>query len=106
MDLIRYLWDQQEFSFTTFGPPRDNTAGIIDHIKKELGEIEKAPDDLEEWIDVVILAFDGALRIGAKPWEITEMLLYKLEKNKNRKWPDWRMVEPGKAIEHIKDADS
>ncbi len=58
-DLVAHLYRQREFSLRTFGPgPR--TAGVIDHIRKELREIEADPLDLEEWIDVVLLAFDGA----------------------------------------------
>jgi hypothetical protein len=42
-DLIAHLEKQREFSERTFGPgPR--TAGVIDHIRKELREIESEPD--------------------------------------------------------------
>lgn len=55
------LRDQRDWSIATFGPyPRP--AGLVKHLRKELVEIEKAPDDLTEYIDVMILAFDGALR--------------------------------------------
>jgi len=76
---------------------------VIDHIRKELVEIEADPRDLEEWIDVVTLAFDGAWRAGYTLEEIVLAYQAKQKKNENRKWPDWRTAEPGKAIEHIKD---
>lgn len=38
------------------------TLGIIEHIKRELLEIENAPDDPKEWSDVVLLAIDGLWR--------------------------------------------
>jgi hypothetical protein len=98
-DLVAHLRRQRDFSAHAFGPgPR--TAGVIDHIRKELGEIEKAPDDLTEWIDVVLLAFDGAWRAGHKPERIAEALAAKLAKNESRVWPDWRTADPNKAIEH------
>lgn len=99
MDLINYLDEQIEFSKNTFGPG-ERTEGILDHIRKELKEVEADPRDLEEWIDLVMLAFDGAWRIGYTAEEICQKLRYKLDKNKKRDWPDWRTAEPGKAIEH------
>lgn len=98
-DLLHYLKRQIAFSERTFGPGH-RTAGILDHIRKELVEIEGAPLDLEEWIDVVMLALDGAWRTGASPDQIVMQLVIKLEKNKARTWPDWRTVPEGKAIEH------
>lgn len=92
---------QRKFSYKTYGPGgRDN--GIVDHIRKELVEIEEAPEDLEEWVDVIILAIDGAWRAGFGPQEIIDAIVAKQLKNENRQWPDWRTAEPGKAIEHIR----
>lgn len=99
MNFINHLWRQREFSERTFGPgPR--TKGVLDHIRKELEEIEANPLDLEEWIDVVILALDGAWRAGHSPADIVGALLAKQEKNEARDWPDWRNSDPDKAIEH------
>lgn len=112
-DLLDHLIKQIEFSIKTFGPA-NGTAGVIDHIREELAECEETPDDLEEWSDVLILALDGAWRCistydpDASPEEMAHMIiakyLYKMNKNKNRKWPDWRTAEPGKAIGHIEEA--
>ena len=101
MHILSYLYHQQQWSEDTFGPG-ERTAGILDHIRKELVEIETSPLDLSEWIDVVILALDGAWRVGYSPEEILEALVAKQEKNEKRKWPDWRTAAPGKAIEHIR----
>lgn len=98
-DFRAHLFDQREWSGRTFGPG-DRAAGVIDHIRKELCEIEAAPGDLSEWIDVVILALDGAWRAGYSPDQIIAQLRAKHAKNKARSWPDWRTAEPGKAIEH------
>ena len=101
MDLIKHLERQKTFSEATFGPgPR--TAGVCDHIRKELREIEAAPDDLSEWVDVVLLALDGAWRAGYTPEQIAAAIEAKQTKNQGRTWPDWRTAEPGKAIEHVR----
>lgn len=100
-DLIDHINRQRKFSITTFGP-ENRTKGIINHIKKELKEIEETPDDIEEWIDVAMLAFDGAWRTGKTSFEIAEAFRLKLEKNMKRDWPDWRSSDPEKAIEHIR----
>ena len=101
-DMIAHLARQREWSERTFGPgPRPE--GVCDHIRKELREIEQSPVDLEEWIDVVILALDGAWRAGHSPEQIVAQLVAKQAKNEGREWPDWRTAEPGKAIEHVRD---
>ncbi len=100
-NLISHLHRQRAFSFVTFGPGA-RTAGVLDHIRKELAEIEASPLDLTEWVDVILLALDGAWRAGHHPREITAAIEAKQTKNEARKWPDWRTAEPGKAIEHVK----
>lgn len=100
-DFLAHLARQREWSGNTFGPgPR--TAGVIDHIRKELREIEADPSDISEWIDVVILALDGAWRAGFQPQEIIDALVAKQNKNEARQWPDWRTASPDKAIEHVR----
>lgn len=101
MDLIKHIERQIAFSEKTFGPgPR--TKGVLDHIKKELKEIEDDPFDLNEWVDVIILATDGAWRAGYTPAEIAYQLSAKLTINENRNWPDWRTASTDEAIEHIR----
>lgn len=81
-----YVSKQQEWSARTFGDgPR--TKGITAHIRKELEEVEAAPHDLEEWIDVMILALDGAWRSGGTPQTIAAMLERKQAKNFGRTYP-------------------
>jgi len=102
MNLWEYIHIQKNWSVKTFGPG-DRTAGLLDHIKKELVEIEETQgQDLEEWIDVIILALDGAWRSGNSPLEIITAMIAKQKKNKARQWPDWRKATDGKAIEHIR----
>lgn len=103
-DFLAHIRRQIGWSAKTFGLG-DHTSGIVDHILKELREIEAAPGDTEEWIDVIILAIDGAWRSGATAEQIVETLRLKQLKNESRSWPDWRTAEPGKAIEHVKDLE-
>ena len=100
-NLAKHLKDQFKFSVEAFGPP-NGSVGVIDHIEKELVEVKAKPQDLEEWIDLLILASDGAMREGHTVEDIIMMWEFKLAKNKKRKWPDWKTAEPGKAIEHIR----
>ena len=62
-DLVAHLHRQRAFSERAFGPG-SRANGALDHIAKELREIAAHPADLEEWIDVVLLALDGAWRAG------------------------------------------
>ncbi len=103
-DLVEHLERQHDFSLRAFGPGK-RTAGLIDHIQKELVEVAANPTDLYEWIDVVMLGLDGAWRAGYQPEEICSALHQKLQLNMERKWPDWRQAEPGKAIEHVRDGE-
>jgi dATP/dGTP pyrophosphohydrolase len=101
LSLRRFIQEQRQFSLATFGPGT-RSKGVVQHIRKELAEIEADPTELSEWIDVVILALDGAWRAGFAPEQICEALQAKLEKNKAREWPDWRTMTEDQAIEHVR----
>lgn len=83
MNLIDYLERHIKWSKATFGMGRF-TERLTNHIKKELREVEAAPTDLEEWIDVIILGIDGAWRAGYTAASIAQMLEAKQAKNKSR----------------------
>jgi hypothetical protein len=100
-DLIAHIYRQRAFSRATFGPGA-RTQGVCDHIRKELAEIEAEPHDLMEWVDVIMLAIDGAWRAGHSPDSIAAAIWTKQTKNENRDWPDWRTADPNKAIEHVR----
>jgi Protein of unknown function (DUF550) len=104
-DLIAHLERQRAFSRETFGPGA-RTKGVLDHIRKELAEIEADPADISEWVDVIILAFDGAWRAGWEPIEIVAAIVAKQAKNEARTWPDWRTADPEKAIEHDRSGEA
>lgn len=99
MNLIEHIRRQMAWSKTTFGPTA-RTKGVIDHIRKELLEIEAKPYDLSEWVDVIILGLDGAWRHGFSPEEIAAAIEAKQAKNEARTWPDWRTRSQDEAIEH------
>lgn len=99
-DLVAHLYRQKAFSEKTFGPgPR--TRGVLNHIKKEVAEVFNNPRDVTEWMDIVLLAFDGATRAGHTPEEIAAALEAKQTRNESRTWPDWRQASPDTAIEHL-----
>jgi hypothetical protein len=99
-----HLRRQHNFSQTTFGPG-SRVAGVLDHIRKELAEVEAEPNDLSEWADLVILALDGALRQDFSPQDILNAIEAKQTKNESRLWPDWRTQDTDKAIEHVRDGE-
>lgn len=102
MNLIEHLHRQRTWSERTFGPGC-RTYGVMDHIRKELKEIENDPLELSEWIDIVLLALDGAWRAGHTPEEIASALAAKQIKNEGRSWPDWRTLRHDVAIEHVRE---
>ena len=112
MDLYQHLLRQMAFSRSTFGPD-ERTAGVCDHIRKELVKVAAEGSPLNranEWVDVVILSLDGltralrtaGLRSDMATGEAVTMILRKQAKNEGRDWPDWRTAAPDKAIEHVK----
>lgn len=84
--LTKYLERQKEWSIRTFGNGK-RTLGIIRHIEKELKEVEVKPNDLTEWIDVIILALDGYWRHGGNTEIIMNILQAKQDKNFTRVYP-------------------
>lgn len=70
--------------------------------RKELDEIANDPHDVTEWVDLLVLALDGALRAGFESHEIVRAYHAKIAKNMRRTWPDWRTVPENQAIEHVK----
>lgn len=128
-DFVQHLTRQAAFSRATFGPgPR--TKGVLDHIGKEMKEVEEAAnlkDRKKEWGDIAILGMDGLLRAVREELE-AEMILHNathagppmvvthdhvaqeavrwiVEKqgiNELRDYPDWRTMSADGAIEHIR----
>jgi hypothetical protein len=110
-DFEAHLTHQMVFSKATFGPGA-RTKGLIDHIRKELVEVEESGGSAKEWVDVVILAMDGLTREiwnndkGVNSHAVAtlavQMIVAKQAKNELRDWPDWRTMSQDVAIEHVK----
>lgn len=119
MNLEQHLLRQMAFSRATYGPGA-RTSGVIDHIRKELVEVEESNGDAKEWVDVVILALDGLTRelehqerTAIVPLDACDRVDYvvsgacqlikeKQAVNEQRDWPDWRTADVTKAIEHVR----
>lgn len=101
MNLVDYVNRQREWSERTFGRGA-RVNGITRHIEKELGEIRADPNDLSEWVDVVILALDGAWRAGYSPTDIATALERKQAVNFSRQWPPASDCDPYQPSEHIR----
>lgn len=84
--LESFLMVQRHWSAKTFGLGAGRWKGIVAHVEKELREIEQDHLDLDEWIDVIILGFDGAWRTGASNHAIITALFAKQAKNRRRRW--------------------
>lgn len=99
--LAKYLERQKEWSIKTFGNGK-RTLGIIRHIEKELKEVEEKPNDLTEWIDVIILALDGYWRHGGGTEIIMNILQAKQDNNFTRTYPFPKSEdEPSEHIRNI-----
>lgn len=102
---ISFFNDKADWSRETFGPG-DRYSGVIEHIRRELKEIEANPSDLTEWVDVIFLAMDGAWRsAGADGEAIVLKMLEKHKINRERRWPDWRSLGADGVSEHVKDEE-
>jgi hypothetical protein len=84
--LAIFLARQIEWSTRTFGGSH-RTLGILKHIEKEIAEVKEKPEDLTEWIDIIILAIDGYWRHGGTPETIMRDLMGKAEINYQRVYP-------------------
>jgi hypothetical protein len=98
-NLAEYLKRQWEWSARTFGNGR-RTLGVTKHIEKEIAEIREKPDDLSEWVDVIILAMDGYWRHGGTPESLLADMQAKQDKNFARTWPTSKSED--EAVEHTR----
>lgn len=99
--IVRHMERQRTWSLRTFGHGH-RVNGILEHIAKEIAEVMRDPTDIMEWVDIVLLALDGAWRAGYSPTQIAHAIDRKQTINEARDWPDWRLND-GHAIEHLKE---
>lgn len=102
----RFFLEQQKWSYTTFGPPEHRGPnGPLEHLKLEAEEALNTlgTEKTKEIVDCFFLAIDAAHRHGLCLDDLIEKAFEKLKENKKRDWPDWRTMDPNKAIEHIRE---
>ncbi len=101
-EMRAFMRRRRQWSEQTFGPG-DRTVGTLEHIRKEILEIEIDPGDPVEWVDILLLALDGAARIpGVTDDMILSIMLSKQKKNEAREWPDWRTAPTDRPVEHVR----
>ena len=99
-DFAAFFDAKAAWSRATFGP--GHRRGVIEHIRSELAEIDACPSDLTEWIDVVLLAMDGAARSsGADGSAFVAAMIEKQWRNERRTWPS--DVPPDAATHHVEE---
>jgi hypothetical protein len=100
LNLIRHLERQREWSARTFGEGR-RVEGLCRHIELELAEVRGSDGRLDEWLDVVTLALDGAWRSGASSAQVAAALVDLQARNMARKWGKVRGED--EACEHVRE---
>ena len=100
MNFTNYVRLHREWTLQALGEG-EKVEGILRHIESELDEIREDPADLEEWIDLMILAIDGAVRQGYSDAQIASALVDKQLKNRARQWPPIGSVPDDQPIEHV-----
>jgi hypothetical protein len=98
--IIKYINEQIEWSKKTFGEGK-RTEGICKHIEKEVNEIRQSPLDILEWVDVIILALDGAWRAGYTSDEIWKAMEKKHHINFTRRYP--KPSSQDEPVEHVRE---
>jgi len=96
VNFFSFLCKQVRWSNRTFGiGPRFK--GNMEHIRRELAEIEADPTDATEYADVIILAADTAMRQGISPHALCKALEEKQLINFKRKW---NVISEDEPAEH------
>lgn len=95
-DLLVDVADWQDDQF-----PEGTHVGALNHLKKECKELDKNPDDVEEWADAFFMVLQGGRK--AADGNLATFLRAvdkKLWKNKQRVWG--KMAEDG-TVEHVRE---
>lgn len=98
-DFEKFINQKLLWSIKTFGIDL-SPHGIVDHIRRELLEIVAQPHDLKEWVDVILIALDGASRAGFTGAEIVRAMVEKMEVNRARRW-----TRVGDHFEHSREEE-
>jgi hypothetical protein len=98
MTIREYVVEHKAWSEETFGKG-EHTEGLLKHITKKVEEVRKCPSDAMEWIDIIILAFDGVLRVGFTAEQVVSALIEKQNINRSRAYP--KITDPSQPTEHL-----
>ena len=96
-----FIDDKYQWSLETFGTAQ-RAEGIVADIRSELLEVLAKPDDITQWVDVILLALDGMSRQGFSGEEIINAIIAKQKINTTRKWSVTK-PEADQPTFHIKD---
>jgi len=104
--LGEFMNAQQSWSEKTFGPPEHRgPIGPLKHLAKEAVEASESVGTehaLEELADCLFLLCDATWRSGFWVNDLLKAAYEKLDKNKERTWPDWRTADANAPIEHVR----
>lgn len=86
-------WQEKQF-------PDATHVGALNHLKKECKELDKDPDDLEEWADAFFMVLQGGRKAAGSLDRFMAEVSLKLQKNEARTWAP--MAEDG-TVEHVRE---
>ncbi len=66
--------------------PNQPLAGKLEHLRREVHELQENPRDLSEWADVFILLLGSAAKAGIAAPELIAIAHEKMDINDSRKW--------------------
>ena len=102
-DFSDLYYRHANWSRKTFGPDSERGAiGPLNHLEKEIKEVQEAPGDIYEYVDCLLLVMDASRRAGFDQKQLIHAAYQKLEENKNRSWPDWKTSSLDNPMEHIR----
>lgn len=97
--LIGLIDMHAQWAAATF--PRQEAAGCLEHLEKEVAELADSPDDPEEVADVIFMALSFGRSRGMSPIDIMNGIYGKFDTLQHRKWPSPDEQDPGHAVRHI-----
>lgn len=87
-------WQDKQF-------PEGTQSGALNHLKKECKELERNPDDIEEWADALFMVIQGGRKAAGGSLEhFMQEVNYKLLKNMSRQWGE---MAPDGTVEHVRE---